>query len=74
MTASSSFEYDGIGAPRIAVPGEMRQLVESCSRSAAMWRAEPTRGGSTLERAGRPGDLGRLPMPVHGVPETSPTR
>ncbi|MFF3633124.1 hypothetical protein [Streptomyces sp. NPDC002250] len=48
----TGFDYDEIGAPRIAALGEMRQFIESYPQLAAMWRAEPTRSGLALERAG----------------------
>jgi hypothetical protein len=48
----TGFEYDEIGAPRMAALGEMRRFIESYPQLAAMWRAEPTRSDLTLERAG----------------------
>ncbi|MCX4612067.1 MULTISPECIES: hypothetical protein [Streptomyces] len=48
----TGFDYDEIGAPRIAALGEMRRFIESYPQLAAMWRAEPTRSGLTLEQAG----------------------
>ncbi|MFF4843703.1 hypothetical protein [Streptomyces collinus] len=48
----TGFDYDETGAPRIAALGEMHRFIESYPQLAAMWRAEPTRSGLTLERAG----------------------
>ncbi|WP_217554986.1 hypothetical protein [Streptomyces sp. GbtcB6] len=48
----TGFDYDEIGAPRIAALGETRRFIESYPQLAAMWRAEPTGSRLTLERAG----------------------
>ncbi|KUJ36250.1 hypothetical protein ADL25_33740 [Streptomyces sp. NRRL F-5122] len=48
----TGFDHHGIGALRTAALGTMRRIVESFPQLAAMWRAEPTRSGLTLERAG----------------------
>ncbi|MFJ9865262.1 hypothetical protein [Streptomyces sp. NPDC101165] len=50
----TGFDHAEIGAPRITALEETRRFIESYPQLAAMWRAEPTRSGLTLERAATP--------------------